>query len=165
MVNNFKCLSFSPFSICTSADSVFLASFCPSIYGAAFERMFTIYCLCAIIRQCRITLSLYKCTPLRFFFILLNYNYNLSTKHSVYLHVLGHHSCTPCQFLFAAREQKRPCYEPHIFTFLYKEGCYLTNKNQVTHSRVIIMIQQINVLESHFAACLKFRWQVEERER
>ena len=32
---------FSPFSICTSAGSLFLVSLCPSIYGAAFERMFT----------------------------------------------------------------------------------------------------------------------------
>ena len=31
-------------------------------YGAAFERMFKSRCLCAIIRQCRFTLSLHRCT-------------------------------------------------------------------------------------------------------
>ena len=61
---------FSPFSICTSAVSLFLASLCLSIYGAAFERMFTSRCLCAIIRQSRITHSLHRFPPLRFFVFL-----------------------------------------------------------------------------------------------
>ena len=71
---------FSPFSICASAVSLFLSFLCPSIYGAAFERMFMSRCLCAIIRQCRITLSLHRSTPLRFF-LLLNCNCNLRAEH------------------------------------------------------------------------------------
>ena len=47
--------SFLHLSVCSF---IFLASVCPSIYCAAIERMFTSRCLCAIIRQCRITLSL-----------------------------------------------------------------------------------------------------------
>ena len=62
---------FSPFFVCTSAGSLFLASFSPSIYGAAFERMFTSLCLCAIIRQCTITLLLNRCPPLCFLFCLI----------------------------------------------------------------------------------------------
>ena len=76
IVNNFKCsliIFFSPFSICASTVSFFLASLCPFIHGTAFEKMFTSHCLCAIIRQCRINLSLYKWTPL-LFFVLLNRN-------------------------------------------------------------------------------------------
>ena len=52
IVNNFKFLFFSLFSICMSAVSLYLASLCPAIYGAVFERMFTSRCLCAIIRKC-----------------------------------------------------------------------------------------------------------------
>ena len=62
--------SFLHLSVCSF---IFLASVCPSIYCAAIERMFTSRCLCAIIRQCRITLSLCWCTPLRFF-VFLNRN-------------------------------------------------------------------------------------------
>ena len=104
----------------------FVASLCPSIYGAAFERMFMSRCLCAIIRQCTITISLYRCPPLRLC------NCSLSAKYSFYLHWLGHHSCSLSQFLFAAREQQLPRDKPHIFTFLYMEGCYSTKDNQVT---------------------------------
>ena len=59
-VNNFKCSSFSPFSICTSEGFLFLSSLCPSSHGAAFERMFTSRCLCAIVRQCS-TVSALHC--------------------------------------------------------------------------------------------------------
>ena len=38
----------------------------PFHYGASFERMLTSRCLCAILRQCTITLSLNRC-PLLFF--------------------------------------------------------------------------------------------------
>ena len=55
---------FSHFSVGTPASSLYLASLCPSIYGAAFEKMFTICSHWAIIRQCKITLSLNKCPPL-----------------------------------------------------------------------------------------------------
>ena len=98
---------FSPFSICPPTGSLFLASFFPLIYSAAFERLFTSRCFCALIRQCTITLSLYRCPPFCFF-VLLNSNSSLSSAHSVYLHVLGHHSCTSSQLLFAAREQQLP---------------------------------------------------------
>ena len=76
---------FSPFSVCMSAGSPFLASLFPSIFGAAFKRMFTSRCLRAIIRQCTITLSLNRCPPLCFLFVLLNFNCSLSAPHSVYL--------------------------------------------------------------------------------
>ena len=81
---------FSPFSTCPPTGSLFLASFFPLIYSAAFERLFTSRCFCAIIRQCTITLSLYRCPPFCFF-VLLNSN-----------------SCTSSQLLFAAREQQLP---------------------------------------------------------
>ena len=57
---------FSPFSVCTPVSSLYLAFLCPSTYGAAFEKMFTICSHCAIIRQWQwtITLSLNKCAPL-----------------------------------------------------------------------------------------------------
>ena len=42
-----------------SAVSLFLAYLCPSLYGTAFERIFTSCCLCSIIRQCRITFLLF----------------------------------------------------------------------------------------------------------
>ena len=59
----------------------------PSIYGAVFERMFKGRCLCAIIRQYTITLSLSP-SP---FFVLLICNCSLVSAHSVYLHLVGHH--------------------------------------------------------------------------
>ena len=62
IVNYFNLLS--PFSVFTSASSLYFASLCPSTYGAAFEKMFTICSHCTIIRQCMITLSLNKCPPL-----------------------------------------------------------------------------------------------------
>ena len=62
---------FSSLPICMSAVSLFIASLCPSINGAVFERMFTSRCLCANIKQCTITLSLQRCPPLRFCFVLL----------------------------------------------------------------------------------------------
>ena len=96
---------FSPFSDCTSAVSLFLASLWSSIYGAAFEGMITSLCLCTIITQCTITLSLYRC------------------------------SCTHLlQFKLVSF-----CYEPHIFTFLYKKGCCSTKDNQVSRSEVILL--------------------------
>ena len=55
---------FSLFFFCMSAVSLFLASFCPSIYCTDFVRIFTSRHLCAILRQYRISLSLYRCTPL-----------------------------------------------------------------------------------------------------
>ena len=55
---------FSPFSVSTPASSLYFASLCPSTYGAAFEKMFTICSHCTIIRQCMITLSLNKRPPL-----------------------------------------------------------------------------------------------------
>ena len=88
-VNNFKCSSFSPFSICTSEGFLFLSSLCPSSHGAAFERMFTSRCLCAIVRQCS-TVSALHCllecarSPLP----------AQSQLCTVYLNVLGHHSST-----------------------------------------------------------------------
>ena len=86
IVDIFKCSYF--FSVCMSACSLFLASLCPSFYGAAFERLLTSCCLCANIRQCRITLSLNRYPPLRFLFVLLNFNCSLSAAHSVYLNFL-----------------------------------------------------------------------------
>ena len=47
---------------------------------SAFERIFTSHCLCAIIRQSRITLSLYRCSLS--VFVLLNCNLSLSVEHS-----------------------------------------------------------------------------------
>ena len=59
-----------------SAVSLFLAYLCPSLYGTAFERIFTSRCLCSILRQCRIIFILFpspaeslrkyriKCAPL-----------------------------------------------------------------------------------------------------
>ena len=99
----------------------FLPPFARPFMALAFERMFTSRCLCAIIRQCRITLSLYRyrCPPLRFF-VLLHCNYSLSAEHSVHLHVIGHHSYTSRLFLIAAREQQLPCsYAPDMFTFSF----------------------------------------------
>ena len=109
-----------------------------------------------------ITLSVNGCPPLCFF-VLINFNCSLSAEHLIQLHVLGHYSCTSRQILFAPREQQLPYFEPHIFTFLYK-GCYYSTKdNQVTRSEVIYCrILQRNVLKSHFIACEKVRWQVEE---
>ena len=82
-VNNFKCstiIFFFSISICVSAVSFFIASLCPPIYGAAFDRMFTSRCLCTIIRHGRINLSLYRidvlCHPFRYF-VLLNCNCSL----------------------------------------------------------------------------------------
>ena len=72
----------SPQAVCLSAGSLFLASLCPSIYGAAFERMFTSRYLCAIIRQCTITLLQNGCPPFCFLFVLLNCNCSLSAAHS-----------------------------------------------------------------------------------
>ena len=61
----FFCMSaVSLFFFCMFAVSLFLASFCPSIYCTDFVRIFTSRHLCAIIRQYRISLSLYRCTPL-----------------------------------------------------------------------------------------------------
>ena len=53
MVHNFKCSSFSSFLHLHvhSTGSLFLASLFPSIYGAAFVRMFPSRRLCAIIRR------------------------------------------------------------------------------------------------------------------
>ena len=82
IIDYFKCSSFSPFSVSTSAGSLCLASLCQSIYGAAFERIFTSRCLCTLIRQCTITLSLHRCPPLCFLFVLLNSNCSLSAAHS-----------------------------------------------------------------------------------
>ena len=42
---------FSPFSVCMSAGSSFLAFLCPSIYGLAFVRMLMSRCLCAIVHN------------------------------------------------------------------------------------------------------------------
>ena len=52
----FQTFIFSPFSICTSAVSLFLASLCLPIYGATFERMFRSRCLCAILRRSALSL-------------------------------------------------------------------------------------------------------------
>ena len=71
IIDNLKCSSFFSFSIDKSAGYLFLASFCPSIYGTVSERMFLSRCLCAIIRQCTITLSLNRCSPVCFLFVLL----------------------------------------------------------------------------------------------
>ncbi len=62
---------FTFFLLSQSAVTLFIASLFPSIYGAASERMFTSRCLCAIIRQSRITHSLHRCPPLRFLFFLI----------------------------------------------------------------------------------------------
>ena len=70
-VDNFKSLSFFSFLRLHVCRFSFFASFSPSIYGAAFERMFTSLCLCAIIRQCTITLLLNRCPPLCFLFCLI----------------------------------------------------------------------------------------------
>ena len=142
IVNYFKFSSVSPFSICTSAVSLFLASLCLSIYGAAFERIFKRGCLGAITRQCTITLKLYRCPLSVFCFVLLNCNSSLSSEHYVYLHVLGYHFCTSKLVFICSGEQQLSCYEPPIFTFLYKESCYSTNStkdNQEACSEVILL--------------------------
>ena len=123
----------------------FLASLSPSIYGAAFERRFTSSCFCAIIRQCRITLSLYKCTPLRFLVCLIVITFSaLNILSTCIGQVITY--CTSSQFLFPAREQQLPCCEPHIFTFPYKEDCYFTKDNQVTRSEIILCIKNCKSL-------------------
>ena len=86
IVDHFKCSSFFSFlRLYMSAGSLFLAYLCPSIYGAAFYRMFTSRCLCAVIGQCTIT-------PLCFLFVWLNCNCKISAGHSVFLYFLCHHS-------------------------------------------------------------------------
>ena len=80
IISNVHRSSFFSISICVSAVSFFIASLCPPIYGAAFDRMFTSRCLCTIIRHGRINLSLYRidvlCNPFRYF-VLLNCNCSL----------------------------------------------------------------------------------------
>ena len=139
---------FSSFYICTSAVSLFLASICPSIYGAAIERMFTSRCLCAIIRQCTINLSLYRCHPLHLFCLIEVCSLSTSSQFFLYLQ-RGSNS-------FPAMKR--------TFLLSYKRKFAIPRKdNQVTCLEVICCrIKQRNVLKSCFAACEKVRWQVKE---
>ena len=123
---------FSPFSICTSA--VFLASLCPSIYGAAFERMFMSRCLCAIIRQCRITLSLYRCPPLRFFLFCL-----IIIVASV-MNILSS-CCARSPLCTSCLQQGSNSFPAMNRTFLLSctRSCYSMKDNQMTRSDVILL--------------------------
>ena len=77
-----------------------LASLCLSIHGAAIERMCTSHRLCAIIRQCTITLSLY----------------NMAL--SVFCFVLRPQLCTFCPLAFA----RLPLLELQVSFFSCSEG-------------------------------------------
>ena len=118
IVDKFKCSSFSSFLHCTPRGFLFLASLCLSLFGTAFERMLMSRCPCAMI-----TLSLNRCPHL---YLVL---FCLIVIVASALHILTTCICqvttsrTSSQFLFAARKQQLPCYELHMFTFLYKEGC------------------------------------------
>ena len=68
IVDNFKCSYFFSFLHLHVRSFSFSCFPLTVFYGAAFERMFTNRCLCAIIRQCTITLSLYRRHLLRFLF-------------------------------------------------------------------------------------------------
>ena len=137
IVNNFICSSFFSFlhlHVCRFSLSCFPL---PVHFGTAFKRMFTSRCLCAIIRQCTITLSQNTCAPIYFLFVLLNCNGSLSSAYSVYLHFLGHKFSTSTQFLFAAREQQLPS---RTFLLSYKRRVGIPTKvNQVTCSEVILL--------------------------
>ena len=129
-----------------------------------FEYMFTSRRLCAILGQCTITLSLYRYPLSVFLFVLFNCKGSLS---SIFCLLACDRSSLLAlkviQFLYAAREQKVPCYEPHVFNFLYKESCYSTKDNQVTRSEVILLQDPTEKCSQfHFAACEKVRWQVEK---
>ena len=148
IVDIFKCSYF--FSVCMSACSLFLASLCPSFYGAAFERLLTSFCLCANIRQCRTTLSLNRYPPLRFLFVLLNFNCSLSAAHSVYLNFL--------KFVFI-------CCEGAIASLPWTAHFYFPLKGPLpfqwwkikwpAQRYFCCRIQQRNVLKSHFTVT---RW-------
>ena len=131
-VDNFKSLSFFSFLRLHICRFSFFASFSPSIYGAAFERMFTSLCLCAIIRQCTITLLL--------FFVLLNCNCSLSAAHSVYLHFLGYHSQNlKVSFTLLRGSNSFPALN-RIFLISYKRRVAIPIKdNQMTRSEVILL--------------------------
>ena len=112
IVNHFKCSFFSRFLhlhvrsfsfSCLPLHRPFMAlltSLCPSIHGAAIERMCTSHCLCAIIRQCTITLSLY----------------NMAL--SVFCFVLRPQLCTFCPLAFA----RLPLLELQVSFFSCSEG-------------------------------------------
>ena len=80
---------YSPFSICMSAVSLFLVSYCPSNNGADLNECLRVAVFAR--SQCTIILSMYRCPPRRFCFVLLNCNCSLSSVHSAHLHWLGHH--------------------------------------------------------------------------
>ena len=135
--DNFKCSSFFPFFVCVFAGSLFLASLCLSIY--AFARMFTSCCLCAIIRQCTITLSLNRCPPFCFLFVLLNSNCSLSAAHSVYLHFLGHYSQNFKYSLYFLRGSNSFPALNRTFLLSNKRRVSIPTKdNQVSRSEVIL---------------------------
>ena len=138
IVDNFKCFFF----VCMFAVSLFLVSLCPSIYSAAFERIFTSRCLCAIIRQCTITLSLFRC-PLSVFFLL-----NCNCSHSSALQV---------NIYLQRRSNGFPAINRTLLLSYTRRVAIHTKDNQVTRSEVVFFcrIQQRNVLKSHFAACEK----------
>ena len=69
---------FSLFSVSACLQVLFFLLSLPVYLWSCFKRMFTSRCLCAIIRQCAITLSLNRCPPLCFLFVLLNCNCSLS---------------------------------------------------------------------------------------
>ena len=82
----FQTFIFSPFSICTSAVSLFLASLCLPIYGATFERMFRSRCLCAILRRSALSLFHWIDAPLSVFCLFCFIVIAASALHMLYLH-------------------------------------------------------------------------------
>ena len=127
IVDNFKCSQFFSFLHLHVSRLSFLASLCSSIYDAAFERMLTSRGLCAIIRQCRITLSLIQ------MFAQLNCNCSLNTAHSVYLHFLGQSLELKDSFFCCAVTLNR------TFLHSYKRRLAIPTKdNQMTCSEIIL---------------------------
>ena len=153
IVDNFIFFLLSP-SACPQLIYLFLSFICPSFHSAAIERMFTSRCLCAIIRQCRITaLSLNSCSLLLFLFCLI-----VIAASALYIPSTCIGQVTTLHFKLVPI-----CSEGAIasllctthFYFLYKECCYSSKDNQVTRSEEILLK---DTTDSHCAACEKVRW-------
>ena len=107
-------------------------------------------CFWTIIHELLYSLNRYP--PLRFLFVLLNFNCSLSAAHSVYLNFL--------QLVFI-------CYEGAIASLLWTSHFYFPLKGPLPFQwwkikwpaqRYSCRIQQRNVLKSHFTVCEKNRW-------
>ena len=130
-VNIFKCIDFFSFlhlHVCKFS----FPSLCPSIYGAAFERMFTSRCLCDHYKKVHDHSFIELMSPsLYFLFVLLNCNCSLSSAHSLL--------ALQVSFYLLRGSNSFPALN-RTFLFFYKRRVAIPAKdNQVTRSEVILL--------------------------